>query len=80
LALSDKEEIMAGKKEAASLISIEELKKELNISDAVFEGVKAANKWKSGRQVEKDVFQKACDNFRVSPVDGRKDTNKEAKG
>ena len=40
---------MAETKQAASLMSIEELKQKLGVSDAVFEGTKAANGWKSGR-------------------------------
>ena len=39
---------MAETKQAASLMSIEELKQKLGVSDAVFEGTKAANGWKSG--------------------------------
>ena len=46
LALSDKEDNMAEMKTAATLKTIEELKQELGVSDAVFEGVKAANGWK----------------------------------
>ena len=34
---------MAETKQAASLMSIEELKQKLGVSDAVFEGTKAAN-------------------------------------
>ena len=37
---------MAETKQAASLMSIEELKQKLGVSDAVFEGTKAANGWK----------------------------------
>ena len=69
---------MADKKGTASF-SIDELRKELNLSDAVFEGVKAANNWKSGKQVTKEAFQTACDTFLNSPVDGR-EFGKEAKG
>lgn len=46
-------------------------------SDAVFEGVKAAKKWKSGRQVEENEFTKAVEDFKTAPIDGRKE---EAKG
>ena len=38
-------------------MSIEELKQKLGVSDAVFEGTKAANGWKSGRQVEEKEFK-----------------------
>ena len=43
---------MAETRQAASLKSIEELKQKLGVPDAVFEGTKAANGWKSGRQVD----------------------------
>ena len=79
LALSDKEHNMAEMKTAATLKTIEELKQELGVSDAVFEGVKAANGWKSGRQVEADAFKEACAAFLKAPVDGRV-TDEEAKG
>ena len=46
-------------------------------TDAVFEGVKAAKKWKSGRQVEENEFTKAVEDFKTAPIDGRKE---EAKG
>lgn len=46
---------------------------------AVFEGTKAANGWKSGRQVEEKEFKEACEAFRKAPVDGSK-KDKEAKG
>ena len=79
LALSDKEDNMAEMKTAATLKTIEELKQELGVSDAVFEGTKAANGWKSGRQVEEKEFKEACEAFRKAPVDGSK-KDKEAKG
>ena len=47
------------------------------VSDAMFEGVKAAKKWKSGRQVEENEFTKAVEDFKTAPIDGRKE---EAKG
>lgn len=64
-------------KKAESLKEIEELKKELKISDVVFEGMKVANNWKSGKQVTEREFRKACEIFLHAPVDG---TIKEAKG
>lgn len=70
---------MADTKRAASFKSIEELKKELKVSDAVFEGVKAANGWKAGKQVEETGFKAAVDAFLKAPVDGRT-MDKEAKG
>ena len=57
--------------------SIEELRDKYKVSDAMFEGVKAAKKWKSGRQVEENEFTKAVEDFKTAPIDGRRE---EAKG
>lgn len=63
---------MADKKAvAARFKGIEELKAEQGISDAVFEGVKAANGWKSGRQVESAAFKAAVGEFLNGRIDGR---------
>ena len=70
---------MAETRQAASLMSIEGLKQKLGVSDSVFEGTKAANGWKSGRQVTEKEFQEACEAFRRAPVDGSRE-DKEAKG
>lgn len=70
---------MAGKTMAASLKSIEQLKEEQNVSDAVFEGVKAANGWKAGRQVDENDFSFAVGAFLKAPIDGQS-LDKEAKG
>ena len=70
---------MAEMKQAASLKSIEELKQELGVPDAVFEGTKAANGWKGGRQVDGQEFKEACEAFRKAPVGGSME-DKEAKG
>lgn len=70
---------MAETTQAAPLTCIEELKQKLGISDAVFEGAKAANGWKSGKQVGEKEFQEACEAFRKAPVDGNME-DKEAKG
>lgn len=64
---------------ATSFKSIEQLKEEQKVSDAVFEGIKAANGWKAGRQVEKTEFSSAVKAFLVAPIDGRI-TDCEAKG
>lgn len=64
---------------AAALKGIEQLKADHKVSDAVFEGMKAANGWKTGKQVTEAEFTKACENFCKAPVDGRKE-KKEAKG
>ncbi len=70
---------MADKKAVAHLKSIEKLKEELKVSDAVFEGVKAANGWKTGRRVEETAFKDAVTEFRNGRIDGiRKKT--EVKG
>lgn len=69
---------MAEIKKAVTLVSIESLKQKCGISDAVFEGVKAANGWKAGKQVEESEFRKACEAFRKAPADGGR--MKEAKG
>lgn len=70
---------MAETKKTASMKNIDELKQKSGVSDAVFEGVKAANRWKSGRQVEEQEFMNACEAFLGAPVDGRA-VDKEAKG
>lgn len=70
---------MGENRKAAPLKGIEELKAELAISDAVFEGVKAANGWKNGKQVAEQEFRKACGSFLNAPADGRA-VDKEAKG
>ncbi len=62
----------------ASLKTIEELKEEHSVPDAVFEGVKASMNWKAGRQVTGEEFSAACDEFRNAPINGRE--RKEAKG
>ena len=65
---------MAEKKAAAAMKSIECLREEQRVTDAVFEGVKAANGWKAGRQVEENIFKKAVAEFLNGRVDGiRKD-------
>lgn len=70
---------MAETKKAASLKKIEDLKEELKVSDVVFEGMKAANGWKAGKQIEETVFKAACVSFLNAPIDGRK-ADEEAKG
>ena len=69
---------MADKKAASCFKSMEDLKKELKVPDAVFEGVKAANGWKPGRQGEEAAFKKAIESFLNARVDGIR-TGKEAK-
>lgn len=62
-----------------TLKRIEVLQQECGISDVVFDGVKAANGWKNGRQVDENAFKAACSKFLNAPVDGRA-PGKEAKG
>jgi len=57
--------------------TIEKLKSKLKISNAVFAGVKAANGWRTGKQVTQAEFETAVDDFLNAAVDGRA---KEAKG
>lgn len=70
---------MAEKKEAANVNSIEALKESCGISDAVFEGAKAAQNWKSGKQVTEETFLNACTAFEEASIDGRT-KREEAKG
>lgn len=51
--------------------AIEELKGIHNTSDAVFEGVKAANGWKTGKMVTVEEYEKAVTVFGKAPIDGR---------
>ncbi len=51
--------------------AIEELKGIHNTSDAVFEGVKAANGWKTGKMVTVAEYEKAVTAFGKAPIDGR---------
>lgn len=52
-------------------VAIEELKLQENTPDAIFEGVKAANGWKTGKQVTVEVYKKAVEEFNNAPMDGR---------
>ena len=70
---------MAGTRASASLKGIEQLKEEQDVPDAVFEGVKAANGWKAGRQVTEADFSRAVSVFLRAPIDGQS-VDKEAKG
>ena len=51
--------------------SIEELKSREETPDAVFEGVKAANGWKTGKMVTEKAYQEAVNVFENAPMDGR---------
>lgn len=52
-------------------LSIEELKIQENTPDAVFDGVKAANGWKTGKQVTEKAYKEAVESFNKAPMDGR---------
>ena len=60
---------MEGQKE--EFAAIEELKEKKGTPDAVFEGVKAANGWKTGKMVKEKAYQDAVDAFGKAPMDGR---------
>ena len=50
---------------------IDELKGIKNTSDAVFEGVKAANGWNTGKMVTEAEYDSAVEAFGKTPIDGR---------
>lgn len=60
---------MAEQKEG--YVAIEELKAREETPDAVFEGVKAANGWKTGKMVTEKAYKDAVDAFGKAPMDGR---------
>ena len=64
-------EISNKQKEPSQLVPIEELKVEFGISEAVFAGVKLANKWAEGKEVTKEEFESAVKKWLKAPVDGR---------
>lgn len=55
-----------------SINTIEELQKKHQVSRAILEGMKAANDWRSGRQVAETEFLNARDSFLNAPADGRR--------
>lgn len=57
-------------KEPSQLFAIEELKKELGVSEAVFAGVKLARKWAEGKEVTKEEFESAVKKWLKAPIDG----------
>lgn len=58
---------------------IEELKNQEKTSDAVFEGMKAANGWKTGKEITAEDYRKAVDAFNKAPIDGRQIKGREVK-
>lgn len=61
---------MTGQEECYA--AIEELQAREETSDAVFEGVKAANGWKTGKMVTDREYKEAVEAFEKAPMDGRK--------
>lgn len=56
---------------SSQLVTIEELKKELGVSEAVFAGVKLARKWAEGKEVTKEEFESAVKEWLKAPIDGK---------
>ena len=50
---------------------MEEWKRQHKVKDAVFEGIKAANGWRNGKQVAEKEFEAAKDAFIHGAADGR---------
>ncbi|NPV89816.1 MAG: hypothetical protein HPY50_03445 [Firmicutes bacterium] len=61
------------------LLSIEELKRRNRTPDRVFEGMKAAENWKTGKSVTQADYEKALKGFLESPMGGKK-VKQDAKG
>lgn len=51
--------------------TVEQLKEKNGTPEAVFEGVKAANGWRTGKMLTEDTYKKAVDAFEHAPMDGR---------
>lgn len=61
--------------------TIEKLKVEQNISDVIFEGMKAAAGWKKGKHITAQEFEEVYRSFLNASVSGNEDAaSKEAKG
>lgn len=52
----------------AEFKTIEFLQEKHQVKDHIFEGVKAANNWKAGKQVTETEFLKECNAFLKAPV------------
>lgn len=48
----------------------------LNTSAAVFEAIKAANRWRAGKQVTEVQYKEACNAFLTGAQDGKGDKYK----
>lgn len=57
--------------EECKYVAIEELKIKHETPDSVFEGVKVAKGWKTGKVVTEDAYEEAVREFNKSPIDGR---------
>lgn len=68
------EQIKTKKDSPPELLSIEELKEKNKTPNRVFEGIKAAENWRSGKAVTEADYQKALDGFMKSPMGGKKVT------
>lgn len=68
MAVSDNKEVNA----KAELKPIEEWCKDLNTSASIYAGIKAANRWRPGKEVTKEEYEKAIDKFLKSPMKGGK--------
>lgn len=60
------------------LFKIEELKEKNKTSDRIFEGMKAAENWTTGKAVTEEEYQRALKEFLESPMGGKK-VKKDAK-
>ncbi|MBU5312222.1 hypothetical protein KQI38_09300 [Tissierella carlieri] len=60
------------------LFKIDELKEKNNTPDRIFEGMKAAENWITGKVVTEEVYQRALKEFLESPMGGKK-VKKDAK-
>lgn len=60
------------------LFKIEDLKEKNNTADRIFEGMKAAENWTTGKAVTQEEYEKALKRFLESPMGGKK-VKKDAK-
>ena len=51
--------------------AVERLKVNNGTPEAVFEGVKAANGWHTGKMLTEEEYKKAVEAFEHAPMDGR---------
>lgn len=62
----------------AAALEINELMKTKKISRALFAGLCAAENWRPGKMVTEKEFDDAVKRFSQSPIDGRKQVEKNA--